>query len=70
MCPHANARIVRGSIVILDAFYSKPVYKRIHLCILFTDAQQWKPAKLAPIGGQQPIANAGVTVGRTDWAAK
>jgi len=34
------------------------------------NAQQWKPAKLAPIGGQQPSANAGVTVGRTDWAAK
>ena len=56
--------------MILDTFYSKPVYKRIHLCILFTDAQQWKPAKLTPIGGQQPSANAGVTVGRTDWAAK
>lgn len=38
--------------------------------ISYIDAQQWKPAKLAPIGGQQPSANAGVTVGRTDWAAK
>lgn len=35
-----------------------------------SDAQPWKPAtKLAPIN-TQPSANAGVTVGRTDWAAK
>ncbi|KAF6032496.1 ICK [Bugula neritina] len=34
------------------------------------NAQPWKPAKLAPIGGQQPSAGTGVTVGRTDWAAK
>ncbi|XP_067939232.1 serine/threonine-protein kinase MAK-like [Watersipora subatra] len=35
-----------------------------------SNTQPWKAAKLAPISGQQPSAKTGVTVGRTDWAAK
>jgi len=44
-------------------------YTNLWANFLSPDAQAWKPAKLAPIG-KQPSAGTGVTVGRTDWAAK